>query len=211
MPITYTGNIPLSNQRIKDTRGPINNNFLAIQELIAVNHGNFNTANFGKHNFITFPAQTVAPTITATDIGLYGILTTPPAGPGLNQIRFIQPNGTTPYDRPMTSSSINGAAPINEQAGWAYTSTGHLLKWAPFNLTAGNANYAFNTYVTNAPNFSHCFNVQITQSSATTADVNRYIQLGTITAAGFNAVSVVRTTGATAASQGFFFAIGWTA
>ena len=69
---TYISNVPQASQYIRATQKPIQSNFLAISELLSVNHVGFNDAeNFGKHNFTSLPSQSVTPTTLSSEMVVY--------------------------------------------------------------------------------------------------------------------------------------------
>lgn len=64
MSFNYTANIPVSGQSLNVTKNPINSNFQAINQLVAVNHVGFNLTGLGKHNMCELVAQTTVPPAT---------------------------------------------------------------------------------------------------------------------------------------------------
>lgn len=111
---TYTPNIPQATQTRASSQAPLLSNFQAIPELIQVNHVGFNNpADYGKHNFTTFPVQGSAPTTSATEMAVYCA-----AGTGVNPYELfyrypsdgtiVQLTGSTTAD----GVSANGFARI---------------------------------------------------------------------------------------------------
>ncbi len=126
---TYTPNIPQATQTRASSQPPLLSNFQAIPELIQVNHVGFNNpADYGKHNFTTFPVQGSAPTTSATEMAVYCA-----AGAGVNpyELFYRYPsNGTIVQLTGATTAdgvSANGFARI---APSPFSSTESIvMKW----------------------------------------------------------------------------------
>ncbi len=74
--MAYNNAIPQSSDRIKDSQSQLLENFATISALLGVNHvispwTSPATGNEGKHNFVTFPEQSSAPTVSANEVALY--------------------------------------------------------------------------------------------------------------------------------------------
>jgi len=73
MPVNlFTTNIPLKGQSLGFTQPLVLGNFGNYKENMEVNHEGINSADFGKHKFLTLTNQVSAPTTGATEAGLYG-------------------------------------------------------------------------------------------------------------------------------------------
>lgn len=73
MPVNiFTPNIPLTGQSLGFTQPLVLGNFANYKENMEVNHEGVNSANSGKHKFLTLTNQALAPTTGATEAGLYG-------------------------------------------------------------------------------------------------------------------------------------------
>lgn len=138
---TYTANVPQASTPFNQTQNPILNNFQAINELIAVNHVPFNTANtFGKHNFLSLEIQADDPDTASTDIALYTKST--PSGPNLAEIFYRYPNNgsvmqlTGGSSTPATSSATTGGT---ASAGWCLFPSGVLMKWGTGSVNSSGA------------------------------------------------------------------------
>jgi len=143
-------NVPLASQTLADTQNPIRQNFIDINNDFAVNHGEYNSANKGKHIFLTFPVQAASPAIVYPDIGLFSKLY---ATTGINELFFINSGNVVP-EVPITASAY-------QANGFAYLPSGILMKWG----TSGvNDNTTNNIPLTSGgtPNFTLIFNIQIT-------------------------------------------------
>jgi hypothetical protein len=87
MPVNiFTPNMPASGNSLGFTRPLVNANFANYEENLEVNHMGVNSADFGKHKFLTMPQQTeiTPPTTSATEGGIYF---TPVAG---RSVAFVQ-------------------------------------------------------------------------------------------------------------------------
>ncbi len=93
LPGSYTPNVPLGNQQINNTQQPIETNFQDIADLVAINHIPFNTADtFGKHNFVTYYNQTLAPGASTNQIVVFSRKTSNGV-----QLFYQYPNNSTIY------------------------------------------------------------------------------------------------------------------
>lgn len=69
---TYIPDIPQGQQQINQTTAGIEGNFQYIYDLININHVPFNTLDdFGKHTFVNYIQQTVAPTTNGTEMAMF--------------------------------------------------------------------------------------------------------------------------------------------
>ena len=58
---SYTPNVPVVNQTLGNSQNIINQNFMAISELVGVNHQNFGLSNQGTHTHADLLAQSANP------------------------------------------------------------------------------------------------------------------------------------------------------
>lgn len=73
MPVNlFTVNIPLKPQSLGITQPLVLGNFANYNENMEVNHEGINSADFGKHKFLTLTNQASAPVTGATESGVYG-------------------------------------------------------------------------------------------------------------------------------------------
>lgn len=182
---------PLATQQINQTQAPIRTNFTSIEELIVINHVDFDDPiNFGKHNVTQFPVQTNTPLASVPSF-VTGILSTE------FNIYNTVPNGTavltgTPnqgYPVTLTSNELiiergvqggtkNTFTPITAtnqlndgtgQHGWAFLPSGILLKWGYVfslgNVVDAQATFAY-PVAANIPVFNNVWSVNITGTSA---------------------------------------------
>lgn len=117
----YTPNIPTGPQRLKDSQPLIQANFNAINELIGVNHVDFNTPNtFGKHNFVEFPtAVPTGDTLTTPEVALYsntGVTS------GVPELFFQRNNLGANTGYAFTEST-------QATTGWTRLPSGIVFKW----------------------------------------------------------------------------------
>lgn len=197
---TYNTNVPQASQTIKSTQSPILNNFLAINELISVNHVGFSDSeNFGKHNFTTLPAQSVDPSTGTNEMALYSKLT--PGGAHDLEIYYRYPNNGTIEQ--LSGSSSGGSGPYTN--GWTYLPGGGglLLKWGQATgIVTGTNNVTFATGGSIPAFTTSIYNVQYTPAmSYTNSTPSAYISASSIT--GFTLVAPN-----TVSSTIFWMAIG---
>ena len=111
---------PLAGQKVKNTQAPIRQNFVEINNLIAVDHSTFGTANEGNHNKVTLPDQGIAPIFAGNNIGLWSQIPTANPLTLVNELFIRRQDGSTTPFTPKSDSQV---------AGWTYLPSGILLKW----------------------------------------------------------------------------------
>lgn len=121
--MAYTNNVPQANQRIKDTQSPIQQNFVEIQNLITVNHGDFGAADAGKHKFVQFPQQSAAASTAALEMAMYAKNSTLTSQ---TELYIRRPSNGTEIE--FTGASATGN-------GWTILPSGLLLKWGTQSYT----------------------------------------------------------------------------
>ena len=145
---TYQNNIPQASDRLKDSQSDILENFQAIKELIDINHNTFNTADFGKHKFVTFPQQGSDPSTAAGEVALFSAISPYSGVPELS-VR-LQSNGPS-----IEFTSADGST-----NGWARLPSGILLKWGQSSAN-GLATITFPAGAT-IPAFTNIFQMLVT-------------------------------------------------
>lgn len=120
----YTANIPQSNQLIRATQAPILSNFLAINELLSVNHVGFSdSTNFGKHTFTSLVFQGSDPSTSSDEMALYSKTTTTTNGA---EIFYRYPSNGTVVQLTGTTSGNGGLLNAN---GYSYLTSTLIMKW----------------------------------------------------------------------------------
>jgi len=195
----YDNNTPLATDTIAATQQPIHDNYADIETLINVNHVGFNVADQGKHKFVTMPVQVADPATLANEVALYSKTSALTAVPEL----FVrkQNNGVVTE---ITSSL--GATP-----GWAFTSSGMLLKWGQ--LTALAADYPVGTnflfpVAATIPVFGTIFTVYVTVIGAGAADTNTWATLKATTTTDITVAGSQRTAAVGANTVFNYLAVG---
>jgi hypothetical protein len=129
---TYTSDTPQSPNPMNQTQPVILANFQAINELISVNHGAFNTTNFGKHNFISL-LNTTAPGTDTTEIAMFTAVTGSPNPcelfiqyPSSAQTSQLVVQLSAPVPTPSNSTGTSGG---NATQGWVTFPSGILFRW----------------------------------------------------------------------------------
>lgn len=116
--MAYNPAIPQPTDQISVSQTDILNNFMAIQTLIDVNHVDFANVNQGKHFFVEFPIQAIAPVTAAAEVGLYSQTSAFTLQP---ELVFSKQSGTGVYEFTSSGQLVNG--------GWARLPSGILYKW----------------------------------------------------------------------------------
>jgi hypothetical protein len=149
--MAYSNQIPQATDRINDSQLALLNNFIAIDSLVAVNHEPFNSANQGKHKFITLTDQTgtvpPVPVIGATEASIfYGTYN------AVKDLYYQIGAGT-----PKSFGAPTGVGGVN---GWLRLQNGMLMKWCQV-LGSGDCTLTWATVMPGGtPNFTTIFHVQ---------------------------------------------------
>jgi hypothetical protein len=162
-------NVPLAGQTLTSSRSPINANFVTISTAFAIDHVDYNTSGQGKHNKITFPSQSSAPSFSNPEIGLYNKL---PAAPfpltTRNELFIRRADGG---ETPITAAGVDGGGFL-ASSGYYYLPSGFLIKWgvavfptlAPHTFAAGIITLPV---ATNIPVFASLYFSQFTVGNDT--------------------------------------------
>ena len=138
---TYFITIPNATDQISQSQSQLKSNFQAINELVNVNHGSFNTANFGKHLFVEMPAG-APPTTAANEVGLWSAVSGFSGVPAL----FFSPQSTAGGFEISTSGRQFYTTPVpgifQPGGSWIRFPSGVLYKWGNF---SGAGPYNFQT------------------------------------------------------------------
>jgi hypothetical protein len=162
----YTANVPQGSQRISDTQTPILNNFQSIQNLITVNHVDFDLTDQGKHNFVSMPVQAGNPGTTTYEMALYTKTSALSSVPEM----FIQ--------RDTNGAAIEFTSSVQASPGWTRVPSGILFKWGVVTGT-GNTTTLF-PVAGNIPVFANIFSVMVSvgpQIAAPGSAPNTYVQV----------------------------------
>jgi hypothetical protein len=150
-------NVPTASQTLASSQSLIQANFATIDTAFTVNHVSYNdgSGNQGKHAFIQFPVQALAPVAAPGDISLYNqnsSLT------GLNELYIVKADATT--KTPMTASH---QAPT----GWTYLPSGVLMKWGTTSTISSSEPFSYTFPVSSStPVFTTIFTVMLTTSDS---------------------------------------------
>jgi hypothetical protein len=141
---TYTPNVPQAATPFNQTQAPILNNFRAINEIVSVNHGSFNTNNYGKHNSVTMQFQTDQPTTQTNQITMFTQAT--PDGPNDAEIFITYPNNSTPVQIsiPSTTNTPTGTSFGTATEGYVTFPSGIKIRWGVANMKANSSNTTIN-------------------------------------------------------------------
>lgn len=187
--MAYQNNIPAPTDQLSQSQQDIQDNFAAIKTLVDVNHVTFDTADQGKHKFVTFPVQGSAPTFNAGEVGLYNAAY---ATTGVNELFVTNQAGTS---TPITASNPN-------TQGWTYLPSGILLKWGTSTVSGlGNVSLSF------GPAFSAVYSTQLTPVANGGINTNTIIYSAGTTTTQLSVYGLSRTSTGTAASTQFYYLV----
>jgi hypothetical protein len=213
--MAYQPNIPLATDQLSQSQSDIQGNFQAIKALVDVNHVDFaNGVDFGKHNFVTFPVQSVAPVFAATEEGLYNKV---PAAPfpltAVNELFINKRSGAGSVQIPMTASILStSSSPGFGSSGWTYLPSGILIKWGKFNTARNTLRTVTYNVAANIPVFTQVFAVQANQTfnaGPSLGDLNTTICVGNVTATTFQVYARAIRTPNNGSVDVFFVSIGF--
>lgn len=136
---TYTLCTPDSASPMNQTTDLIRANFQAMNELIGVNHVDFNTSStYGMHNYLSLPMQSSLPITASTDINLFSQLT--PSGPNIAEIFATFPNNNPTIQ--ISAIQTGGGVPSGTSGtGWSQFGTSKtIMKWGTAIVTTSYGN-----------------------------------------------------------------------
>ena len=167
--MAYQSNIPLATDQLDNSQVDLQDNFGSINTYLNVNHVAFNSADQGKHAFVTFPIQGSAPSFLAGEEGLYNAQ--------LSSVSELyvhkQYNGTT-AEIPMTASILSSSAPVSGGPGWTYLPSGIYMTWGATTVNG-------NTTITLAhPPPTQILNVQLTPITGSSSFVDAQLVINAI-------------------------------
>lgn len=152
---------PQATELVSATQAGIRANFASIDTAFNLNHGNFGTAEEGKHNFLQMPEQGAAPTTLANEAGLYAAAGTTST---VSELVFRRENNGP--EIAFTEGSL--ASP-----GWCRLPSGLILKWG---VVTSSGAVAYNVAQTHAygigPAFTTVYSVQVSVVPLGTSDAN---------------------------------------
>jgi len=184
--MAYQQNIPQPTDLLSQSQQDILGNFQGIYTLVNVNHGNFDTANQGKHLFVSLPEQAMAPGTLADEAAIYSAVG---VGSGVTELVFQRENNGPTYA--FTESG-------NNALGWTRLPSGLMMRWGVQTVAAGPPLHTFaNLFVAAGswPGFATAvYTVQITSipSPAPAVDSGNMVLLSSFTVTDLSVLSVVR-------------------
>jgi|SRR5271165_3263752 len=206
--MAYNNAIPQPTDLISVSQGDLLNNFAAIQTLLTVNHVNFNTADQGKHMWVTFPQQGATPPagsgFLATELGLYNAVN---ATTTKNELYVNKTNQATVVQVPMTASTLStSSSPAQGTQGWSYLPSGIIIKWG--NTTGTGLTLVDFTGL--GPTYTNLLSVLLTVDNSTATDIDVAVRLRALVGpTQFSAWVSPRTTTGSATSNFLWFTIGY--
>jgi hypothetical protein len=169
MSYTFSTNVPQAAQKISATQVPIQNNFQAVNELIAVNHVGFTDPDYyGMHTYLSLPAQGSAPTTSSSEMAIYCAAST---GANPYEIYYRYPSDGTIVQLSGSSTSTGSGTGVSTP-GYAYLSSTVFLMWGTATgITTGANTITFPT-TSGFPTFSSTpYQIYYTQASVASSYV----------------------------------------
>lgn len=157
--MAYNSNIPLATDLQSVSQGQILNNFQAL-------------ASFGN-GYADFPVQTVAPSFSAGNDGLFTLSN---ATTSLNELYVHKQTSAGTSNIPITASILSQSVPVQGANGWTMLPSGILTYWFS---TSGNGLTAI-TLPLGFITFTTIYSVQVTPSSILTTDPDIAVNLVSI-------------------------------
>lgn len=157
--MAYQPTIPLATDRLSQSQGDIQGNFVAISSWVNTDHVDFNTVNAGQHKFVTMPQQTADPAVTgtATDLRIYNKAYNAGVNPSNRNEIYLQRMTGSPAI-PITAT-LNSATGVNG-VGYTYLPSGLVIKYG--NGACDSDGVATINTAGIGPNFNAFLNVQLT-------------------------------------------------
>lgn len=205
-------NVPLPGQTLNNSRNPINQNFVTIDNIFSVNHVDYGAVDAGKHKWVALPVQAAAPpggAFAAAEVGLYSFLN---PVTNHNELYVNKTNQVTVTQIPATASRLSVTS--NPTAGtgmWTYLPSGIIIKSGTTAVNAG----ATTITIAGAPAFAAILSVMVAPYYAGVVPGGpneiRIVGLVDIAAAPANdfTVYMTNTLGNPAAGQITYIAIGY--
>lgn len=168
----FQSNIPQPTDQLNISQVDLLDNFGAISTYVDVNHVPFGSADAGKHAFITFPVQSVAPVFATGEEGLYNKVFATTTKSELYVHK--QYNASSTADIPFTASTLTLSAPVSGAGGWTYLPSGIYITWGRLTVNG-------DTTITLAnPPPTQILSVQLTPITGSTSYVDAQVVLNTI-------------------------------
>lgn len=166
--------VPNAGQTLNNSRPDINSNFGTINSAFAIDHVGYNTVGQGKHNKVTFPVQSPAPSFSAGEDGLYNFLN---AITVKNELYVHKQTNAGTEDVPFTASILSTTTiASNDVPGWTMLPSGIRMQW----LTCSGTGLVTVPVLVGAIPFNAIHTVLLTPSNPTGADVNFAVRLVSI-------------------------------
>lgn len=127
--MAYKPNIPQSTDRLDNvSQADLLGNFGAIKTFIDVNHVTFDTANQGKHKFITMPLVTVDPVIEDAQVALFSKLDSTTDLAAQAEL-FVKKDADGDAIDITASKNTLGGTLGTMNSGWSRLCDGSIIKW----------------------------------------------------------------------------------
>lgn len=134
MAFTYTANVPLTNQRIKETTTIINDNFQALNTYLANDHIEITDATVAKritHKQVTLNTLGAGPTTSASQMAIYTKLVN-----AIPELFYRRASSGTEVQLTVANQNPIKATTNNQ----SFLPGGIIIKWGTAQFAAGQAN-----------------------------------------------------------------------
>lgn len=159
----YDNNIVNGPDLLSESQGPMQQNFQALADLVAVNHYPFGDPNEGKHTFLTMPVNTRPQLTNTTEIIAFDIQSTFTNRPELTYIE----SGGLPFRWLLSAGNV----PLNQPSWSCLSGKGLVVKTGTALVIQGPYRLVFRTNPA-IPDFSAIFTVQLAIYSPGTTAIN---------------------------------------
>jgi len=153
--MAYQATIPLATDLQSQSQDDIKNNFVALKDLIDINHITFDTIGVGKHFFVQFPVQSPVPVTGGGEMGIYAQTSLLTGNPEL----VISNEGST-YIAEFTGAKRN-------EQGYAILPSAIIMKWGSGTVNANTTAVATFAAGAGIEAFTTIYNVQVTREGTT--------------------------------------------
>lgn len=194
--MAYQSNIPQPTDQISVSQADILNNFIALSTFLNINHVDFASADQGKHKFVSFPVQAVAPVTTGTEVALYSKTS---ALSGLPELFFREASSGNEYE--FTTFGIG-------PDGYVRTPAGVLIKWG--NASANGAAAITFPVGPTIPVFTSVYSAQVSVNTigGGNTDPDRFVTVNAISTTQLTVFGSARSTTGAAATNFTYLVIG---
>jgi len=175
--MAYNASIPVVTNAPASDVSAMQENFSQIKTLVDVNHGDFASADAGKHTYVTMPTQTSLPTISSTEWSLFT---------ASDSQLYLRTDSSGAID--LTKDKAITKA-LKTTTGWCMLPCGIVVKWGSDSVTSGSTATVSLANGSGIPDITTMLGVQVSPGYASTPEGNVFFRSYTNTS-GANSVTV---------------------